>query len=209
MGGLLATLTANGLGTLASSIFDGFMDKGEGAIKDIIKDKLGVDIDFNKPLSKKDLELFKHKEEVIRLELDNLKERNRHEEDTLRQELSYAKLDVEDVKSAREANMTYSKSESWLVQNFLPLFSMLLFFMISWSMMYILENNIEGLTATVIMEFDKAIAVMVISFWFGSSYGSKKKDESFDRMMSHKRDQENTPLYGDKTDAYGTPVEYY
>ena len=189
IGTLLASLAAGGLSNLAGSIFDGIVSEGEDKIKEFMEDKLGIDIDFSKPLTEADIALFKHKEALLVQELGMLKERNRHEELMLTNELEYSKLEVEDVKSARDSNVAYIKSEHWLVANFLPLFSILIMGMIGYSMLVILmmePGSVNERIATQIMEFDKIIGTLVIGFWFGSSYGSKRKDDSLINTASKK-----------------------
>jgi len=191
VGALLTSLAAGGLSNLASSIFEGIVGEGEEIVKDFMEDKLGIEVDFSKPLTEGDIALFKHKEALLIQELSELKERNRHEELMLTNELEYSKLEVEDVKSARVSNMEYSKSGHWLVANFLPLFSIFIMSMIGYSMLAILTMEPASMNeriATQIMEFDKIIGTLVIGFWFGSSYGSKRKDESLINTASKKNE---------------------
>lgn len=206
----LAPLLTNGLGTLAGAILDNVIGEGKDKAEEIIKSVTGLSIDLGSNPTAEQLEALKNSQVSLMDRLAVNKETNRHEEAIMLNNFNLDKLSVDDVKSAREANMVYAKSESWLVQNFLPLFSMVLFIMIFWSMSYILENHVEGITATVVMEFDKAIALLVVGFWFGSSSGSKNKDKAFEHYLKVTQNKEarQPKIY---EDDYVAPsgVDYY
>lgn len=176
---LLTSLATNGLANLASSIFDAFTDKGEEKVKELLKEHLGIDIDFNEVLTESDIALFKHKEAILLQSLDTLRENNKHKEFLITKDIESEQMVFEDIQDAREANKTYVNSQSSITANFLPIFSTIILALVFWNIYHILGMVITPDNERIVymlLEFDKALALITVSFWLGSSFGSKLKD---------------------------------
>lgn len=88
-------------------------------------------------------------------------------------------LDVENTKSAREreVQITQSDNSSWLQKNIMPILALLIigYTFVLWTM--ILFKNYEPKTnEAMIIGSLSTISVTVISYYFGSSLSSSKKD---------------------------------
>jgi hypothetical protein len=115
--GLISTLVANGLTTIA----DVALDKGEDFVKGKIKEVTGIDI--GDTLSKEDANKIKLSEAEI---LSLLTEKNRHSEKLLELALKEEELDASDRANARELNKTYIESDDKFISRFIPILSIVL-----------------------------------------------------------------------------------
>jgi hypothetical protein len=135
------------------------LDKGEKVVKDFVSDKIGIDITDDTAISSnmdalKDLDM--------QLMLD--KEYNRHDEKVL-------DLALHDVQDAREQGKTMMESDNTPTKLFLPFFTLVITASIIAS--FVFANLDEG-----VREVLKTILIMIISYWFGSSQGSKQKTDA-------------------------------
>ena len=151
---MLDMLMKAGLPVLA----DMLIAKGEAAVKDFVKDKTGIDLDKGlpndaAPLTDLDVELELERTSSHRVE-------------------QVAMIDLEDVKSAREQAEIMLTSKDTINRLFLPVFSLITATaMISFMVFY------PNLRTEVLMLF-VSLVTMIFSFWFGSSHGSRSKDEA-------------------------------
>jgi uncharacterized membrane protein YcjF (UPF0283 family) len=94
--------------------------------------------------------------------------------------IKLTELDVENTKDARarEVSITQSEHSSWLQKNIMPLLAIIIigYTFILWTL--ILFRNYEPKTnESMIIGSLSTISVTVISYYFGSSLSSAKKDE--------------------------------
>lgn len=149
---ILATLAAKGLSLLGSAV----LSKG----KDFIESKLGISLDT----------AVESEEGLLKLKQLEMQ----HEEFLLQQAMESEKLYFEDTKSARALGVELSKSVSWLNQNIMPLLAIgtvLISSLILW-----FAPQVEVKMAAV------SFITMVLGYFFGSSQGSKEKQEQLYKM---------------------------
>lgn len=93
------------------------------------------------------------------------------------------KLDVENIKDARnrEIAITTSKESNWLNKNIMPILA--IFIVLITFIMYLIlifkKNVIVAIDMTVvgsIIDTFKTLSTLIIGYYFGSSLGSKTKD---------------------------------
>jgi hypothetical protein len=127
--------------------------------KDYVEGKLGVKL--TETIS--DEKAF----ELKRLEFE-------HEEELLRLGLEERKMEFEDLKSARSMGAELSKSESALQRNIVPVLAILS--IVGGVLMILLSQVGEVRMAGL------SIAMMPLAYYFGTSQGSKQKQE---QLMNH------------------------
>ena len=152
MAPLVASLISSGMNLLGNAV----LAKG----KDVIEEKLGVDLD--KAVQSEE-GLFKLKQ----LELD-------HEEFLVTSSIDEAKVYLQDVQGARTLGIELAKSTSWLNQNIMPVLALLTVSGSTWLLWF-------GNSADVKMAATSFIT-MVLGYFFGSSKGSKDKQEQLYRV---------------------------
>lgn len=160
MGAILSLLGSYGLDKLSE-----FISKGGEEAKKIIKDKTGIDLNLN-DISKDDIE--------------KLKAFQQQNEDLI-------DMMLKDKQNAREMQIQALKQNGWFAKNFIHLFAMF------WSIIasvyifaiifmdYPIKNQRIADTITGILI--GTIIVSIVSFYFGSSLGSKNKEE---RLLNDK-----------------------
>lgn len=171
---ILKPLLANGLGLVANAV----MAKG----KDYVEKKLGVEL---KPDMTAD--------EIIRLKSAEME----HEEELLRLKIEENKLDLaelelfmKDVDSAREREVQISTSEkapllNKIVTPVLALSLLLMTFGLFGIVMFD-DQPVEPTRKDIliyILGVLSAIATQIISYYFGSSQGSRDKSDQIKEMM--------------------------
>jgi len=151
---ILASLAAQGLSILAGAV----MAKG----KDVIEEKLGVNIEESLTSEEG---LYKLKQ----LEVE-------HQEFLIDSAMQETKMYIEDTKSARQLGIELSKSDSWLNQNIMPFLALVTIFGGAWILLD--SSNSEVRMAAVSM------MTMVLGYFFGSSKGSKDKQELLSQLKT-------------------------
>ena len=152
MAPLVAALAAKGFSLLADAV----MAKG----KDVIEEKLGVSLDASVQSESGLLQLKQ-------LEFD-------HQEFLVQSAIASDRLYFEDTKSARELSIELSKSDSWLNQNIMPMLAIGTVSISSSLLWFTSETDVKMAAVSFI--------TMVLGFFFGSSSGSKNKQEQLYKM---------------------------
>jgi len=147
MAPIIASLLANGLGILGNAV----LSKG----KEVVEEKLGVSID----------DAVRSEEGMFKLKQLELQ----HEEFLLSAAMEQDKLFFEDTKSARILGIELSKSTSWLNQNIMPILALITVFGSSALLWLSTESDVKMAAVSFI--------TMVLGYFFGSSKGSKDKQE--------------------------------
>lgn len=159
----VATLLAQGLGLLGNAV----LAKG----KDVIEEKLGVDIES---MTQTPEGLLKLKQ----LEVD-------HEEFLLTNALENRKLDIEDKKlsladtqNARDSNVRIQESPnaSWLAKNTIYLLAFLVVVGGGWMLYAAKEADVRMAVVSAMM--------LVLGFFFGSTQQSHRKDNTIANMQA-------------------------
>ena len=153
MAPILAALASQGLSLLGSAV----LAKG----KDFIEDKLGVSLEQE----------VATEEGLLRLRQLEFQ----HEEFLLRQAIESDKMYFEDTKSARSLGVELSKSTSWLNQNIMPLLALYVVTVSSYLLWFSGENDVKMAAVSFI--------TMVLGYFFGSSKGSKDKQEQLYKVQ--------------------------
>jgi len=151
---ILASLAAQGLSILAGAV----MAKG----KDVIEDKLGINIE----------EAMTSEEGLYKLKQLEVE----HQEFLIDSAMQETAMYIEDTKSARQLGIELSKSDSWLNQNIMPFLALVTIFGGAWIL--IDSANSEVRMAAVSM------MTMVLGYFFGSSKGSKDKQELLSQLKT-------------------------
>lgn len=175
MVGIAAALTSMGIGFVKDLIFD----HGEDLVKEGIKKVTGIDLNKKKPeeLSKEDIAVLKSAElelkkldfEKLKLELDKQKEANRHEE---------AKYNKAHETYQTKSDMADDIAKQIITRN-LPIIGVLV--LVNVLLVYFLKDN-ASLIAIASNIIGVAIGNLfnerqaIVNFFFGSSIGSKEKD---------------------------------
>ena len=174
LGAILTPLLGNGLNLVANAV----MAKG----KDYVEKKLGVEL---KPdMSPEDVARIKmaemeHEEELLRLKIEENK-------------LDLAELDMrlKDVDSARDREVQIATSDkapliNKIVTPILALSILLLTFILFGVVMF--DNNpVESSRKDIliyVLGVLSAIATQIVSYYFGSSQGSKEKSDQLREAM--------------------------
>lgn len=171
---IIQPLLANGLGLVANAV----MAKG----KKVVEEKLGIEL-------KPDMS----SEDIIRLKTAEME----HEEELLRLKLEENKLDlaelemrIKDVNSARERETAIATSDkapliNKIVTPVLALSILLLTFVLFGIVMF--DNTpVESSRKDVliyILGVLSAISTQIVSYYFGSSQGSKEKSDQLREAM--------------------------
>ena len=144
---------------IASLFAQGFSILGNAVLakgQEAIEEKLGVSLDKTAPL------------ELRRLEVE-------HEEFLVEAAVRQKELELQDVANARNLGIELSKSSSVLNQNIMPVLALLT---IALSMIILItstENDVK-MAAT-------SFITMVLGYFFGSSKGSKDKQEQLYKLQ--------------------------
>lgn len=155
---ILSTLASNGLGLLAGAI----QAKG----KEFVEQKLGISIPDNASAFTPEL-IAKLKEKEME-----------HEEILLELSIKEQELYIEDVKSARNLGIELSKAEGWLNQNIMPILALIT--IVGGALIMLLSSESEVRMAAV------SLMTMVLGYFFGSSKGSKDKQELLAKIGDRK-----------------------
>ena len=150
----IATLLAQGLGLLGNAV----ISKG----KDVIEEKLGIDIDAATQTQEGLLQLRQ-------LEAD-------HEEFLLTNALEDKRLDIENTKSARDMNTRINESvnASWLSKNIPAVLAIMV--VTGGGSMLAFSPDADVRTAAV------GLVTLVLGFYFGSTSSSRAKDQTISDM---------------------------
>ena len=150
----IATLLAQGLGLLGNAV----ISKG----KDVIEEKLGIDIDAATQTPEGLLKLRQ-------LEAD-------HEEFLLINALEDKRLDIENTKSARDMNTRINESSnaSWLSKNIPAVLAIMV--VMGGGSMLAFSPDADVRTAAV------GLVTLVLGFYFGSTSSSSAKDQTISDM---------------------------
>ena len=156
---LIQSLMKNGLTALAGAV----ANKG----KEYVEEKLGVKIpaviDDETALKLKQLE-FDHEESLAAMALENRKI-----------DLEELKAGYADTDSARGLGATLADSQDWLNRNIVPVLAIVT--ITAGMTMLLTANNAEVRMAAV------SFVMMPLGYYFGSSSGSKAKQQIIERGM--------------------------
>ena len=177
---LLKPLLANGLGLVANAV----LAKG----KNVIEEKLGVELkpDMSpEDLAKVQMAQMEHEEELLRLRI---------EEDKL--DLAKTDLYLKDVDSARDREIQIANSDkapllNKIVTPVLALGILLLTFTLFGVVMFQdapVDSSRKDILIYVLGVLS-AIATQIVSYYFGSSQGSKDKADQLKKAMGAKNEQ--------------------
>lgn len=152
MAPIIASLLANGLGILGNAV----LAKG----KEVVEEKLGVDIESA-------LGTEEGKIKLKELEIE-------YEEMLLEFSANETKMYFQDTADARKMASDLSKSTSWLNQNIMPILALITVIGSSFILWYADESDVKMAAVSFI--------TMVLGYFFGSSKGSKDKQEALYRV---------------------------
>jgi hypothetical protein len=171
---LLQPLLANGLGLVANAV----LAKG----KKVVEEKLGVELKPNmspEDLAKIQMAQMEHEEELMRLRI---------EEDKL--DLAELELRLKDTDSARDREVAIATSDkapllNKIVTPVLALSILILTFVLFGVVMFDntpVESSRKDILIYVLGVLS-AIATQIVSYYFGSSAGSKEKTEQLKEAL--------------------------
>lgn len=149
---LLATLFSSGLSILGNAV----LAKG----KEIVEDKLGVSLEKS----------VASEEGVIKLKQLEVE----HEQFLLNLAIKEKELDYADTANARDLGKELSKSNSFLNQNIMPILALITVVGSSLLLWFSDQNDVKMAAVSFI--------TMVLGFFFGSSQGSKDKQEQLHKL---------------------------
>ena len=171
---ILKPLLANGLGLVANAV----LAKG----KKVVEDKLGVELKpdmSSEDLARVQMAAMEHEEELLRLKL---------EENKL--DLQELELYLKDTDSARDREIQIATSDkapllNKIITPILALSILILTFIIFGVVMF--DNNPVDSTRKDILIYIlgvlSAISTQIVSYYFGSSQGSKDKADQLKQVM--------------------------
>jgi hypothetical protein len=171
---ILKPLLANGLGLVANAV----LAKG----KKVVEDKLGVELKpdmSSEDLARVQMAAMEHEEELLRLKL---------EENKL--DLQELELYLKDTDSARDREIQIATSDkapllNKIITPILALSILILTFIIFGVVMF--DNNPVDSTRKDILIYIlgvlSAISTQIVSYYFGSSQGSKDKAEQLKEAL--------------------------
>lgn len=171
---LLKPLLANGLGLVANAV----LAKG----KKVVEDKLGVELKpdmSSEDLARVQMAAMEHEEELLRLKL---------EENKL--DLQELELYLKDTDSARDREIQIATSDkapllNKIITPILALSILILTFIIFGVVMF--DNNPVDSTRKDILIYIlgvlSAISTQIVSYYFGSSQGSKDKADQLKQVL--------------------------
>ena len=171
---IVKPLLANGLGLVANAV----LAKG----KKVVEDKLGVELKpdmSSEDMAKVQMAQMEHEEELLRLRL---------EENKL--DLAELELRLKDTDSAREREVAIATSDkapllNKIVTPVLALSILLLTFVLFGVVMFDntpVETSRKDILIYVLGVLS-AIATQIVSYYFGSSQGSKEKSDQLKEAM--------------------------
>jgi hypothetical protein len=195
------------LGAIAPTLANAVKDMAFGKAVDFVKDHTGIDLGHVKDhndIDALDLDVIKKiKEGDIYLQLKE--EENRHGEamydKTLKEQQAIIDADMKDKEQARDIYKMQQGSSSIFTRHFLEIFTIIITTAVFMIFFFILAGDTSKLdanTKTVVIEFAKAVFLLVIGFWFGSSHGSKVAGQNIVKMNSH-----HNTLTGEFGDSLG------
>jgi hypothetical protein len=171
---ILKPLLANGLGLVANAV----LAKG----KKVVEDKLGVELKpdmSSEDLARVQMAAMEHEEELLRLKL---------EENKL--DLQELELYLKDTDSARDREIQIATSDkapllNKIITPILALSILLLTFILFGVVMF--DNNPVDSTRKDILIYIlgvlSAISTQIVSYYFGSSQGSKDKADQLKQVL--------------------------
>ena len=156
---LLSMLASNGLNLLSGAV----QAKG----KEFIEEKIGMKIPDNpsaEDLTKLRLAEMEHEETLLELSIEKQKV-----------DIEAEKIYLADLDSARGLGKSLAVSESWLNRNIVP--AMAIVAVIGGILMIVLspESDVRMAGLSVVM--------MPLAYYFGTSQGSKQKQDQINRML--------------------------
>ncbi len=159
MGAILGLLANAGMDLVSN-----FIDSGKDKAVKVIKDKTGIDLS--------------NKENLSQAEIQKLKEFQDKNKDFLLKQIELAN---EDRANARDMQKEALKQNSWFAKNFIYLFASIwsIFSMtyIALITFYTIPQTSQRFADTILGFLLGTIVSAIIQFFFGSSLGSKNKDE--------------------------------
>lgn len=171
---LVAPLLKNGMNLLANAV----MAKGKDFVEEKFGVKLAPDLTPEQVVALKTAEM-EHEEELRRLALEDRK-----------LTLSEIEMQFEDVSSAREREVQVVTSDKAPLLNKLitPLLAIVVL-LLTFSLFGIVMFDPEPVDATrkdllvYVLGVLSAISTQIVGYYFGSSIGSKEKQDTLDRVM--------------------------
>jgi len=169
MGAILGLLANAGVDLVSK-----FVDSGKDKAIQVIKDKTGIDLTTKKKLSQQDV-----------VKLKEFQQANR---DFLIKQIELAN---EDRANARKMQEVALNQDSWLAKNFIYMFASVwsVFAMIYLAMItfYTIPTTSQRFADTILGFLLGTIVSAIIQFFFGSSLGSKSKDNILNTKVEEKR----------------------
>ena len=169
MGAILGMLSNVGLNLISD-----FIGVGEDKAKKFIKEKTGIDLDKKDVLTKE--------------EIEKLKEFQTQNKNFI---LKQIELFNQDRANARNMQITALKQKGWLAKNFIyifagtwSIFAMIYIFAITF---YNVPASSQRFADTILGFLLGTIVAAIIQFFFGSSDGSKNKEELLNNVLSNKK----------------------
>ena len=159
MGAILGLLANAGLDLVSK-----FVEVGKDKAVEVIKEKTGINL--------------QNKQELTEQELQKLKEFQQKNREFILKQIELAN---EDRANARELQKVALKQDSWFAKNFIYLFaglwSVFAMVYIAFITFYTIPAQNQRFADTILGFLLGTIVAAIIQFFFGSSLGSKKKDE--------------------------------
>jgi hypothetical protein len=171
---IVAPLLKNGMSLLANAV----MAKGKDYVEDKFGVKLGPDLTPEQVVALKTAEM-EHEEELRRLALEDRK-----------LTLSEIEMQFKDVSSAREREVQIVTSEKApLINKVITPILAITVLLLTFSLFGIVMFDPEPVDSTrkdllvYVLGVLSAISTQIVGYYFGSSIGSKDKQETLDRVM--------------------------
>lgn len=182
---------------LLSGIFRGALDQGTQQIADLIEEKTGIDISDAADNKLTDEQWGKLRE--FELQYQDRLLAYRQQADA--KDLERQRLANDDRADARDLQKTALSSDSWLAKNFIYLYALLLtvfaFGFISYAAFgdvdYTKNEHARRVVDTVIGFLLGVTLSAIIQYFFGSSSGSKAKDDKLGLLAEALRAQRGKP----------------
>ena len=174
---------------LLSGIFRGAVDQGADKVTQMIKEKTGIDIHDAAENKLTDDQWIKLKEFELQHQDQLLAFRQAIDTHALEME----KLRVEDMKSARDAQVSRDKNDDQFVRrytyHYATAITVLTFLFVFWAAFFPPndKNDHAWRVIDTVLGFLLGVGLSaVIQFYFGSSKGSQDKSEQIQRLMDKK-----------------------
>ena len=184
---------------LLSGVFRGALDKGTQEIADLIKEKTGIDINDAGENKLAPEQWAKLKEFEFEYQTKLLDYRQQADANALESE-RLANADRADVRGMQKAALA---SDSRLAKNFIYIYALLItifsFGFVTWAAFFHNYNDnpkSERIIDTVIGFLLGVSLSAIIQYFFGSSSGSKAKDEKLTALTEALRDNRKTGSEG-------------